>query len=87
MPNDNQTPASIELEFETYYEGLYYLVSYESDSITRNRVKEVTTMGVLPVDVERLPKQHPQLWRHIKAAIANNANSHYSEEKEVVHEG
>jgi hypothetical protein len=86
MPNDTR-PTPIELEFETYYEGLYYLVQFESDSITRNRVNEITTKTCLPIDVERLPKQHPQLWRHIKAAIVNHADSHYNKEKELLHEG
>jgi hypothetical protein len=85
MPNDT-TPTPIELEFETYFEGYFYLVSYESDSVTRNRVQTITTMDVLPVDVERLPKQWPKLWQHIKWAIANNADSHYNKEKEVLHE-
>lgn len=68
------------LEFEIIHNYRTFLVGYESESRGRNLLMSIVTDG-LPIDTVELRKYDPELYRQIKAAMKNNADTFWSEEE------
>lgn len=72
--------TSESLEFEIIHNYRTFLVSYESESRERNLLMSIVTDG-LPIDTVEIRKYDPELYRQIKAAMKNNADSFWSEDE------
>ena len=72
-----------QLEFETRFDGVDYLVTYCTDG-KRNRIMNVNlslpVAGTIPVDVEELRSYQQALYNHIVWAMNNNAESYWAQE-------
>ena len=55
-------PKSVSLEFELFFKGQYFLVSYESESMVRNLLMRVQ-LGEYSLDTVDLAAEHKELYR------------------------
>ena len=75
-------PKSVSLEFEMFFKGQYFLVSYESESMVRNLLMRVQ-LGEYSLDTVDLAAEHKELYREIKNAMSNNAHSYWTTKETV----
>lgn len=69
------------LEFSIRHNNRDFHVEYESESRQRNILMSIVTDG-LPIDTTELRQYKPELYRQIKAAMKNNADTFWSDEEE-----
>ena len=73
------------LEFETEFEGRYFLVSYESESPLQNLLMSIVYEN-LPIDTLTLRNHNLALYRHIKLEILKDAAKYWEDKTEPIYQ-
>lgn len=73
---------SITLNFELVYYNQKFEVTFESESKERNLLMEVKYHDFC-LDCSELPKTQPQIYKAIKSAMKNNADSYWADIEEL----